>query len=139
MSSKPLIANAFLQSARLLADGCNSFREHCATGIEPDRARLEELVEKTLMLATALNPHIGYDNAAKIAKTAHRSGKSLKETAVELKLCTAEQFDAWVQPRKMVGDWLPRDLGRVSKAGTGQRVARGGLGARELSSRSRKC
>ncbi len=112
---KPLIANAFLQSARLLADGCDSFRAHCAAGIEPDRARLAELVEKTLMLVTALNPHIGYDNAARIAKTAHKTGKSLKETAIELELCTAEQFDAWVQPRNMVGDWLPKNLGRVAK------------------------
>jgi fumarate hydratase class II len=112
---KPLIANAFLQSARLLAEGCDSFREHCAAGIEPDRARLGELVQKTLMLVTALNPHIGYDNAAKIAKTAHKTGKSLEETALELGLCTAAQFEEWVQPRKMVGEWIPRDLGRVAK------------------------
>jgi fumarate hydratase class II len=121
---KPLIANAFLQSARLLADGCDSFREHCAVGIQPDRQRLAELVEKTLMLATALNPHIGYDNAAKIAKTAHQTGKSLKETAVELKLCTAEQFDEWVQPRQMVGEWLPRDLGRVAPEAASKKGAR---------------
>ena len=111
---KPLIANAFLQSARLLADGCDSFREHCAVGIEPDRERLAELVEKTLMLVTALNPHIGYDSAAKIAKTAHKTGKSLKATAVELGLCTADQFEAWVQPRQMVGNNLPTQLGRVT-------------------------
>ncbi len=112
---KPLIVNAFLQSARLLADGCDSFREHCAVGIEPNRERIGELVERTLMLVTALNPHIGYDNAAKIAKTAHKTGKSLRVTALELGLCSGEQFDAWVQPRHMVGEWLPRTLGRVSK------------------------
>jgi fumarate hydratase class II len=112
---KPLIANAFLQSARMLADGCDSFREHCVVGLEPNRERLSELVGRTLMLVTALNPHIGYDNAAKIAKTAHKTGKSLKATAVDLGLCTPEQFEEWVQPKRMVGEWLPRNLGRVSK------------------------
>jgi fumarate hydratase, class II len=100
---KPLIINAFLQSARLLADGCDSFREHCVLGIEPNRERIRENLEKSLMLVTALNPHIGYDNAAKIAKTAHKSGKTLRETAVDLGLVTAEQFDTWVRPEQMVG------------------------------------
>ena len=100
---KPLIIHNFLQSARLIADGCASFREFCVVGIEPNRERLQENLENSLMLVTALNPHIGYDNAAKIAKTAHKTGKTLKETAIELGLLTAEQFDQWVKPEKMVG------------------------------------
>jgi len=100
---KPLIIHAFLQSARLIADGCDSFREHCVMGVEPNHERIRENIEKSLMLVTALNPHIGYDNAAKIAKTAHKSGKTLREVAIELGLVTAKQFDAWVRPEKMVG------------------------------------
>jgi fumarate hydratase class II len=100
---KPLIVHNFLQSARLIADGSASFREFCVVGIEPNRERIDENLARSLMLVTALNPHIGYDNAAKIAKTAHKSGKTLKETAVELGLVTAEQFDQWVRPEKMVG------------------------------------
>jgi fumarate hydratase class II len=100
---KPLIARNFLHSARLLADGAESFREHCVVGIEPNRPRIAQYLRDTLMLVTALNPHIGYENAAKIAKTAHKSGKSLRETAVELKLCSGDQFDAWVKPEEMVG------------------------------------
>jgi fumarate hydratase class II len=100
---KPLIIHSFLQSARLLADGCRSFREHCVLGIEPNRERLEENLRKSLMLVTALNPHIGYDNAAKIAKTAHKKGQTLRETAIELGLVTGEQFDLWVRPEDMVG------------------------------------
>ncbi len=101
---KPLMIHNFLQSCRLLADGMNSFREHCVEGIEANAPRIKENLEKSLMLVTALNPHIGYDNAAKIAKTAHKEGKTLKQVAVELKLVTAEQFDQWVRPEKMVGD-----------------------------------
>jgi fumarate hydratase class II len=100
---KPLIIHAFLQSTRLLADGALSFNDHCAVGIEPNRARLAENLSRSLMLVTALNPHIGYDKAAKIAKTAHATGKSLRETALELGLVTAEQFDRWVRPEDMVG------------------------------------
>ena len=100
---KPLIAHDFLHSARLIADGADSFREHCVVGIEPNRPRLAQYLRDTLMLVTALNPHIGYDNAAKIAKTAHKSGRSLRETALELGLVTGEQFDAWVKPEEMVG------------------------------------
>ena len=100
---KPLIILNVLWSVRLLADGCDSFREHCVEGIEANRERIDENLRQSLMLVTALNPHIGYDNAAKIAKTAHRTGKTLKETAVELGLVTAEQFDQWVRPEKMVG------------------------------------
>ena len=100
---KPLLIHNFLMSARLLADGCRSFREHCVEGIEPNRERIRQHLENSLMLVTALNPHIGYDNAAKIAKTAHKTGKTLKETAVELGLVTPQQFDQWVKPEKMVG------------------------------------
>ncbi len=111
---KPLIVHNLLQSLRLLADGCESLRVHCVTGIEPNEARLKESVAQTLMLVTALNPHIGYDNAARIAKTAYKSGKSLRETAVELGLCTGPQFDEWVKPEQMVGD-TRISLGRVSR------------------------
>ena len=100
---KPMIIHNFMQSCRLLADGCESFREHCVVGIEPNPERIRKNLEESLMLVTALNPHIGYDNAARIAKTAHKTGKTLKATAVELGLVTAEQFDQWVRPEKMVG------------------------------------
>ncbi|MEO8361152.1 MAG: class II fumarate hydratase [Vicinamibacteria bacterium] len=100
---KPLIIHNFLQSARLLADGSESFRTNCAYGIEPNAAKIDSNLQNSLMLVTALNPHIGYDNAAKIAKTAHKKGQNLKETAIELGLVTAEQFDAWVKPEDMVG------------------------------------
>jgi fumarate hydratase class II len=99
----PVMAHAVLQSCRLIADGCDSFRENCAAGIEPNRARLQANLENSLMLVTALNPHIGYDKAAKIAKTAHQNGTTLKEAALSLGYLTAEQFDAWVRPEKMVG------------------------------------
>ena len=100
---KPVIIYNFLQSTRLIADGAESFREHCVVGIEPNAEKLQENLERSLMLVTALNPHIGYDNAAKIAKTAHKKGQTLKQTAIELGLVTAEQFDQWVKPEKMVG------------------------------------
>ncbi len=100
---KPVMINAFLQSCRLLADGCENFREHCAEGIEPNLPRIKDNLERSLMLVTALNPHIGYDNAAKIAKKAHKEGKTLRETALELGLVTTEQFDKWVRPADMVG------------------------------------
>lgn len=100
---KPVMAYNFLQSAQLLADACISFNDHCAVGIEPNKARIKELVDKSLMLVTALNTHIGYENAAKIAKTAHKNGTTLKEEAVNLGLVTAEQFDEWVKPEDMVG------------------------------------
>jgi fumarate hydratase class II len=99
----PVIGHNVLQSCRLIAQGCDSFREHCAAGIEPNPERLDENLRKSLMLVTALNPHIGYDNAAKIAKHAHKAGTTLKEAALELGLVTDEQFDAWVRPEKMVG------------------------------------
>jgi fumarate hydratase class II len=100
---KPVMINAFLMSCRLLADGCDSFREHCVLGIEPNRPRIEKNLRESLMLVTALNPHIGYDNAAKIAKHAHRTGQTLRQAALELGLVTEEQFDAWVRPEDMVG------------------------------------
>jgi fumarate hydratase class II len=100
---KPLIIHNFLGSVRLLADGALSFEEHCARGIEADRERIDELMRNSLMLVTALNPHIGYDKAAQIAKKAHKEGLSLKQAAVALGHLTAEQFDAWVRPEDMVG------------------------------------
>ena len=99
---KPMIIHAFLQSARLLADGCRSFDEHCARGIEPDRARIRELLERSLMLVTALSPHIGYDRAAEIAKKAHREGTTLREAALALGHVKAEDFDRWVDPAAMI-------------------------------------
>ena len=99
---RPMIAHNFQQSVRLLADGMASFNDHCAVGIEPNRARIDELVQRSLMLVTALNPHIGYDKAAKIAKRAHQDGLSLREAAVASGFLSAEQFDAWVRPQDMV-------------------------------------
>ena len=100
---RPMIAHNFLQSVRLLADGMASFNDHCAIGIEPNRERIAELVGRSLMLVTALNPHIGYDKAAQIAKKAHKEGTSLREAALASGHVTAEQFDEWVRPEKMVG------------------------------------
>ena len=101
---KPVMAFNFLQSAELLADAMVSFNDHCAEGIEPNHDRIQELVSKSLMLVTALNTHIGYENAAKIAKTAHKNGTSLKEEAINLGLVTAKQFDEWVKPEDMIGE-----------------------------------
>ncbi len=100
---KPVIAHNVLQSIRLLADGARSFDAHCARGIEPDRDRIAELVGRSLMLVTALSPHIGYDTAAAIARAAHASGGTLREAALASGHVTAEQFDAWVRPEHMVG------------------------------------
>ncbi|WP_076759295.1 class II fumarate hydratase [Edaphobacillus lindanitolerans] len=100
---KPVIAYNFLQSVRLLSDGMISFNNNCAVGIEPNKEKIQELLDNSLMLVTALNPHIGYENAAKIAKTAHAEGTTLKESAVKSGLLTAEQFDEWVVPSKMIG------------------------------------
>jgi fumarate hydratase class II len=88
---------------RLLADGAASFNDHCAKGIEPNPERIGELLRNSLMLVTALNPHIGYDKAAQIAKKAHKEGTTLKEAALSLGYVTAEQFDQWVRPEAMVG------------------------------------
>ncbi|RRD66389.1 class II fumarate hydratase [Comamonadaceae bacterium OH2310_COT-174] len=100
---RPVVAHNFLQSVRLLADGMRSFNDNCAVGIEPNRERIAELVGNSLMLVTALNPHIGYDKAAFIAKKAHKEGTSLREAAIASGYLSAEQFDQWVVPENMVG------------------------------------
>lgn len=100
---KPLIAANVLQSGRLIGDACVSFNDKCAVGIEPNLPEIKKHLQNSLMLVTSLNPHVGYENAAKIAKKAHKENKTLKEAAVELGLLTAEQFDQWVRPEDMVG------------------------------------
>lgn len=100
---RPMVIHNFLQSVRLLADGMESFNEHCAIGIEPDRARIDQLLNESLMLVTALNTYIGYDKAAEIAKKAHKEGLTLKTSALALGYLTEEQFDTWVRPETMVG------------------------------------
>ena len=100
---KPLIASNFLNSARLIGDACVSFNDHCAVGIEPNTAIIQRHLENSLMLVTALNPHIGYENAAAIAKKAHKEGTSLREAAIALNLLTSEQFTEWVKPEEMTG------------------------------------
>ena len=117
---KPVLIHNLLQSVRLLADGARSFDTHCARGIEPDRDRIAELVQRSLMLVTALNPHLGYDKAAKIAKQAHRSGSTLREAALASGWLSGEQFDAWVVAEDMVGN--PSSTG-TPKAAT-SKVAR---------------
>ncbi|MCZ4058343.1 class II fumarate hydratase [Pantoea sp. LMR881] len=100
---RPMVIHNFLQSIRLLADGMDSFNHHCAIGIEPVRERIEQLLNESLMLVTALNTHIGYDKAAEIAKKAHKEGLTLKGSALKLGYLTEEQFDEWVRPEEMVG------------------------------------
>jgi fumarate hydratase class II len=100
---KPLIAQAALQSIRLLGDACRSFDEHTARGIEPNRAEIDRKLRGSLMLVTALAPHLGYDKAAAIAKHAHATGQTLREAAIALGLVTGEDFDRWVRPEDMVG------------------------------------
>jgi fumarate hydratase class II len=100
---KPVMIYNLLMSARLLGEACVSFNDRCAYGIEPNLPDIKKNLENSLMLVTALNPHIGYENAAKIAKKAHAEGKTLRETALELGLLTEEQFDEWVDPGKMLG------------------------------------
>ena len=99
---KPLIAHNFLQSLRLLSDGMASLGEHCVQGMQPNRDRIAQLLEQSLMLVTALNPHIGYDKAAAIAKHAHQHGGTLRQAALALGHVSAEQFDAWVRPESMI-------------------------------------
>ena len=101
---KPLIIYNLLNSARLLGDACESFNDHCAVGIEPNLPAIKKHVENSLMLVTALNTHIGYENAAKIAKKAHKEGTTLKEAALALGLVNNKDFDEWVDPRKMIGN-----------------------------------
>ena len=100
---KPMMAYNVLMSARLIGDACKSFDEHCAVGIEPNHARIRQNLDNSLMLVTALNTKIGYEKAAKIAKTAHENGTTLKEESVNLGYLTAEEFDQWVDPTKMIG------------------------------------
>jgi len=100
---RPLVIHNFLQSVRLLADGISGFNEHCAVGIEPNRDRITQLLNESLMLVTALNTHIGYDKAAEIAKKAHKEGLTLKASALKLGYLSEEQFDEWVRPEAMVG------------------------------------
>jgi fumarate hydratase class II len=100
---RPMIAHNVLQSIRLLADGAQSFNDHCAIGIEPNRSRIDSLLNESLMLVTALNPHIGYDKAAQIAKKAHKEGTTLKAAALALGYVTEAQFDEWVRPEDMTG------------------------------------
>ena len=99
---KPVMAYNFLQSAQLLADACISFDEHCVSGILPNELKIKSLLENSLMLVTALNPHIGYENAAKIAKSAYNNGTSLREEAINSGMLTCEEFDSWVNPKDMI-------------------------------------
>ncbi|MBU0903345.1 MAG: class II fumarate hydratase [Gammaproteobacteria bacterium] len=99
---KPVIIHNLLQSVRLLADGCHNFQQHCIAGLQPDATRMAEHLERGLMLVTALNPHIGYDKAAQIAKQAYQNGTTLREAALQLGYLSNEQFDAWVRPENML-------------------------------------
>ncbi|HTD91746.1 MAG TPA: class II fumarate hydratase [Burkholderiales bacterium] len=105
---RPMVIRNFLHSASLLAHACENFNEHCALGIEPDRERIDKLMRESLMLVTALNPHIGYAKAAAIAKNAHKKGLTLKASAIAMGHVTSEQFDQWVRPEDMVGIKLKR-------------------------------
>ena len=101
---RPMIIQNVMQSLRLLSDGARSFRIHCVEGIEANQDRIDQLLAQSLMLVTALNPHIGYDKSAKIAKEAHRTGSTLREAALALDLVSGEDFDRWVDPTKMIGN-----------------------------------
>ena len=100
---KPMMISNFLESARLIGDACSSFNENCAVGIEPNKDRIEENLNNSLMLVTALNTHIGYEKAAEIAKKAHKEGSTLKAAALALNYLTEEEFDEWVDPSRMTG------------------------------------
>jgi fumarate hydratase class II len=99
---KPVMIHNLLHSVDLLTDACRSFREHLVIGIQPNHQQIEHFLQNSLMLVTALNPHIGYDRAAKAAKKAHAEGKTLKQACLELELLTAEEFDRWVRPEEMI-------------------------------------
>jgi len=101
---KPVIIYNFLESARLLGDAALSFKNNCVDGMEPDYENIKKHLDESLMLVTALNPHIGYDQAARIAKKAHKENKTLKQAALDLGIVTNEQFDKWVDPKKMTGN-----------------------------------
>jgi fumarate hydratase class II len=100
---KPVMLHNVLESIELIADGCHMFNDHCAAGIEPNRQRIAEHLGDSLMTVTALNPHIGYEKAAKISLLAHREGTSLRDAALKLGFVTAEEFDQWVKPEQMTG------------------------------------
>ena len=100
---KPMMANALLHSVRLLADASVSFTTNCVDGIQANEKKISQLLNESLMLVTALNPKIGYDNAAAAAKKAHKEGTSLKEAAMALNLLSSDEFDEWVRPEKMIG------------------------------------
>lgn len=112
---RPLVIRNFMHSANLLAHACGNFNEHCAVGIEPNLERIDQLMRESLMLVTALNPHIGYEKAAAIAKNAHKKGLTLKESAVALGHLTAKQFDEWVKPESMVGIKLKAPAGKSKR------------------------
>ena len=99
---KPVIIHNLLESIRLLADGCSNFQEHCIAGLEPDAEQMAAHLERGLMLVTALNPHIGYDKSAEIAKKAYAEGLTLREAALKLGYLTDEEFDQWVRPENML-------------------------------------
>ena len=127
---KPLIAYAVLQSIRLLADGMSSFDRHCARGIEADETRIAELLQRSLMLVTALAPHIGHDAAAGVAQLADRNGTSLREAALALGVVTAEEFDRWVEPRQMtVSRRIPRVRPEADRSLLGSAAPRGPVAA----------
>lgn len=109
---KPVMISNLLQSARLIGDAAVSFTDHCVVGIVPNHKRISQLLHDSLMLVTALNPHIGYDKAAAAAKKAHKEGSTLKEAALSLGYLTSEQFDAWVRPENMIG---PSSLAEFKK------------------------
>ena len=123
---QPLLLHNFLQSVRLLAGALRSFEQHCAAGIEPDRARIADLLQRSLMLVTALAPNIGYDRAAEIAKTAHREASSLRQAALATGWLNAEQFDAWVRPELMVGE-SGRPAGLALESAPGRVMSAAGL------------
>jgi len=100
---KPMMIHNLLHSIKLLTDACRSMRENCVEGLEPVKENITSHLENSLMLVTALNNHIGYDKAAKIAKNAHEKGLTLRESALELKYLTNEEFDQWVRPEQMIG------------------------------------
>ena len=100
---KPIIIRNVLQSTRLLGDACSAFTDNCVSGIIANRDKIDKLLRDSLMLVTALNPYIGYDKAAKIAKKAHKEGTTLKQAAIELQYLTAEEFDSYVKPEEMLG------------------------------------
>ena len=107
---KPVMIANLLRSIRLLADGAISFEKNCVVGIQPNKEKIQKIMEESLMLVTALNPHVGYDNAAKIAKTAHKDGSTLKEAALKLKLINEADFDKWVRPEDMLGTLFSHPL-----------------------------